>query len=58
MESIFDKMEKFEMNKINKNNKIIESKSEGNKNENILKIINYYKNKKDWDKDEVEIIKK
>ena len=58
MESIFDKMEKFEMNKINKDNKIIESKSEENKNENILKIINYYKNKKDWDKDEAEIIRK
>ena len=58
MESIFDKMEKFEKNRINTDNKIIESKNGKNKCDNILDIINYYKNKKDWDKDEVEIIKK
>jgi len=58
MESIFDKMQKFELNTINKENKIIESNSIENKSDNILNIINYYKNKKDWDKDEVEIIRK
>ena len=58
MESIFDKIEKFEKNRINKDNKIIESKNGKNKVNNILDIINYYKNKKDWDKDEVEIITK
>ena len=51
-------MEKFEKNRINTDNKIIESKNGKNKYDNILDIINYYKNKKDWDKDEVEIIKK
>ena len=58
MESIFDKIEKFEKNRINKDNKIIESKNGKNKVNNILDIINYYKNKKDWDKDDVEIITK
>ena len=58
MESIFNKLEKFEKNRINKDNKIIESKNGKNKVNNILDIINYYKNKKDWDKDEVEIITK
>jgi GTP-binding protein EngB required for normal cell division len=58
MESIFDKMEKFEKNKINIDNKIIKNNNEKNKGDNILEIINYYKNKKDWDKDEVEIIRK
>jgi len=58
MESIFNKMEKIEMNKINKDNKIIESKNETNKSDNIMDIIKYYKNKTDWDKDEVEIIRK
>ena len=58
MESIFDKMEKFEKNRINKDNKIIESKNGKNKVDNILDIINYYKNKKDWNKDDVEIITK
>ena len=56
MESIFDKMEKFEKNKINIDNKIIKNNNEKNKGDNILEIINYYKNKKDWDKDEVELI--
>ena len=58
MESIFNKLEKFEKNRINKDNKIIESKNGKNKVDNILDIINYYKNKKDWDKDDVEIITK
>lgn len=55
MESIFEKMEKFEMNKINKS---IKKKSGENIGGNMLDIIKYYKNKKDWDKDDVEIIRK
>lgn len=58
MESIFDKMEKIVMNKIKKDNKINEIKSEETNNEKMLKIINDCKNKKDWDKDEAEIIRK
>ena len=51
-------MEKFVRSTIKKDNKIIERKSEENNNENMLNIINYYKNEKDWDKDEEEIIRK
>ena len=58
MESVFDKMEKFVVGTIKKDNKINKGKSEENNNENMLKIINDYKNKKDWDKDEAEIIRK
>ena len=58
MESIFDKMEKIVKNKIKKDNKINEIKSEETNNEKMLKIINDCKNKKDWDKDEAEIIRK
>jgi hypothetical protein len=58
MESIFDKIEKIVKNKIKKDNKINEIKSEETNNEKMLKIINDCKNKKDWDKDEGEIKRK
>ena len=51
-------MEKIVKNKIKKDNKINEIKSEETNNEKMLKIINDCKNKKDWDKDEAEIIRK
>ena len=45
IDSIFNKIEEY-----TKNNKVKDTK--------IFDTINYYKNKKDWEKDEPEIIQK